>query len=146
MAIGFPASFETTQELVGDRTAAREAVAYALSVLGWHHEQSDPDHFLARVPVNPLTFGETLRISIESNLIVVKSQCDFPLPMIDWGENKQNVKAFLVNFSAKEIRDLMLGSHEPIGPDHLGRTPLERALNETNLDNRHDERVSKIPQ
>jgi hypothetical protein len=45
MAFGFPPKYETERELLGDRQAALDAVAYAFEILCWKYRTSDSDHF-----------------------------------------------------------------------------------------------------
>jgi hypothetical protein len=130
MAFGFPASFSERVQLNIPRAAAREAVSYALDTLGWHFETSDHDTFCAKVGLSDASWGERVTISLaEAGVLEIRSVCSYPLQMIDWNKNKQNVTRFLTLFEIKSARESKLPHEEPEYFDADGRTPLERAIN-----------------
>jgi hypothetical protein len=74
-----------------------------------------------------VSWGETLTVSLVAGQITVRSVCSWPLQIIDWGKNRQNVERFLVPFSARDQGENVL----PTGPtyvDDAGNTPLSRVL------------------
>ena len=108
MAFGFPPSYETVVDLLGDRQSARNAVAYAFEILGWQYRTSDPDHFQAKVPDGAPIWGwdELFLVTVASGTIKLRSSSGFwILPQFDGGQNKKNIERFLFHFSHKELRD-----------------------------------------
>jgi hypothetical protein len=130
MAFGFPASYKVERELLGDRQTAREAVTYALDALEWPYSAADRDHFRATVPMNMMSWGETIFISITDGRIAIRSVCSLPLQLFDWGKNKQNVEQFLARFSPKELRKTMTPQLDSQYFDKSGMTPVGRLLHD----------------
>ena len=129
MAIGFPASYSEWVELSISRGAAREAVSYILGLLEWPFEMTDNDTFRAKVCLSASSWGERVTISLsEPGMMEIESSCWYPLQVIDWGKNKQNVTRFLTLFEPKAAREAKLPREEPEAFDAEGKTPVERAL------------------
>jgi len=128
MAFGWTASCELELDLLEGRRPARDAVTYALDLLGWRYDVIDPDHYRARIPMNASSWGEEFTVSLEPGSIFIRSVCRYPLQIFDWGKNKRNVDAFLVHFSQKELRDSKIPAETPTYLDEAGKTPLERIL------------------
>lgn len=53
----------------------------------------------AKVLPGLLSWGEKITIQVEEGAITVKSECVYPLQLIDWGKNKKNVKRFFEKIS-----------------------------------------------
>ena len=101
MAIGFPAhSFESRvyhyqqHELI-------MVTRSALDDLGWQYEPLSNCVFLARVPVNFMSWGEKLKVEISPDgSVAAESKCSYPLQAFDWGKNAENIKVFFSKFES----------------------------------------------
>jgi hypothetical protein len=77
-----------------------EAVAAALSTLGWRPHANPSEHFAAETPANFWSWGENINVGIDSDGTVwVESSCKLPTQCLDWGKNRRNVTAFLGHVS-----------------------------------------------
>lgn len=126
MAFGFPASYSTQVDLIGNREAARNAVESTLETMGWEYSVIDPNTFIARVPYGGGSWGETVTITLADGSIEIRSACYFQV--IDWGKNRRNVDNFLGVFSSREMINVKIFSNEPIFLDEDGKSPIERML------------------
>lgn len=129
MAFGFPASYETEEELTASRSTARDAVVYAFEMLGWRFVNPELDVFVANVGGSAFSWGERMIISLsDPGKIRMKSSCF--LQLFDWGKNKRNVTDFLTHFSGRLLRDNLIGEKEPMYLDESGNTPIDRVIGE----------------
>ena len=95
MAIGFPAYH--IQRLNLRDTNLRVSVSAALEQTGWTVLETTKHSIRAKIGINLLTFGETIRITfIDDKTIEIHSKCRLPTQIFDWGKNKRNVNT-LVN-------------------------------------------------
>lgn len=95
MSFGFPAYFTESRTLPRLYGELPSIVASALNNLGWYYEAVSENSFRARVNAGLASFGENVLITIlPGGVVMVNSKCDFPFQCLDWGKNKQNVKAF----------------------------------------------------
>ena len=131
MAIGFPAQYTEIVPFAADSQTAIETAKTALEELGLRYTQLGSEALRAKIGINALTWGEVLLISIEApNQLRVQSHCTFQL--IDWGKNKRNVHQFLQAFNRKLLLNPSTPPGSTIQPyDHEGKTPVQRALNES---------------
>ncbi len=129
MAIGFPASYKTQVDLDGPRQRGREAAIYSFEILGWRYEMVNLDLYRAKIPINLMTWGETITVDFSvPDVVIVESKCTFPMQIIDWGRNRRNVNEFLSHFSSKLTRDAKLARNDLGYFDTDGKTPVQRAL------------------
>ena len=113
--------------MAGSRQNARSAVIHALDVLRWRYEMDDPDTFRISIAANILSWGEHVVVSLEPGIVRIKSICNLPTQVFDWGKNKQNVRQFLTYFEPSEIRNQQLSNAQPF-MDETGSTPIERVF------------------
>jgi hypothetical protein len=133
MTLGLPAYYLAERELVGSRQNARSAAMHAFEVLGWRHEMTDVNTFRVTFPPNVFSWGETLTVWMDEGSVRIKSICNFPTQVFDWGKNKRNVTQFLTHFAPAEFRNHKLET-TPDFLDESGATPLERVFSDRDID------------
>ncbi len=135
MAIGFPAAYTTEIERLGSIDSAKESAIYILNLFGWNPEIKGQYFITAQVPLSGMSWGEIITISFElSGVVRVQSRGKYPFQVFDLGRNRANVNNFISLFNAKDIRNAKLPSPDPIHHDLTGRSPVERALNNADVD------------
>jgi hypothetical protein len=103
MAFCFPAYARGTRRYDSSPDALREAVARALSALGWTaYGNWSGRCFVAEVGYNFWSWGEKISVEIDrEGKIRVESRCMLPTQCFDWGKNQCNVDAFLEEVAQK---------------------------------------------
>lgn len=128
MAFGFPASFTATINTFGSPDATRTAILGAFQTLGWKYTILGPDRCEARVPVNILSWGETLTVEFGGvNTVTITSKCR-GIQVVDWGKNRQNVNQFLSHFSKSAARSAKPARNQPAYMDESGRSPVDNLI------------------
>jgi hypothetical protein len=97
MPLTFPASASGSRRYSCSPEALKEAVARALSALGWAaYGNWSGRRFVAEVGVSFWSWGEEIRVRIDTDgTVSVESACRLPTQCFDWGKNQRNVDAFL---------------------------------------------------
>lgn len=107
MAFGFPAYARGRRRYDSSPDALREAIARALSALGWTaYGNWSGNRFVAEVGVNFWSWGEKINVEIDPNgTIRIESTCRLPTQCFDWGKNQRNVDAFfeLVDEKSRQV-------------------------------------------
>lgn len=70
-------------------------IRYCIQRLGWSFRGEGPGVIYAGVSISLRSYGENVRFAFFQDRFVVESKCAFPLQLIDWGKNKENVDKFV---------------------------------------------------
>jgi hypothetical protein len=70
------------------------AIKDVLDEMGWEWRKVDRWLVIARVPVSWWSWGETFKVRVLSQKVLVRSECALPTQRFDWGKNKENVTRF----------------------------------------------------
>jgi len=131
MAFGFQASSSRNEHYDADPMIMRQLVRVALAKLDWRYEIVDRETVTANIPMNMFTYGERITVSVDDDgELTAKSKCAWPIQLIDWGKNKQNIdQLFLALISTS--RNSALNPRElPSAFDEHRTSPVERVLHE----------------
>lgn len=97
MLFKIPASFAEVIE-VGGETEVGRVVPELFEALGW----TKVGALTADVRVNIWSWGERVSVhDLGNGRWSVESKCRFPMQVVDWGKNRQNVEAFRETVSAR---------------------------------------------
>ena len=91
------AAHESTLVCDGDSDAINRHITEGVVILTREHsefriEQEEPGRVVLKVRVNWLSWGERVTVQAEPRSIRIVSECSFPLQVIDWGKNRENVE------------------------------------------------------
>ena len=97
MGFGIPAQHGIQFSIAGGPSVeARSAVLASLHVLGWSIRQETDQMIIASATMSAMSWGEKITVQFLPNgSISVCSACAFPLQLVDWGKNRQNVERLL---------------------------------------------------
>jgi rhomboid protease GluP len=99
MAFGFSPKHEQTIEL--ESLTKEDFIAISIEVvkqLEWNLSYTSEKGFIAYTKISMSSYGEELKITIENNTAIIKSECAGS-QLFDWGKNKRNVESFISTFN-----------------------------------------------
>jgi len=99
MALGFSPKF--VQEIpLNDLTREQFLVLTieAATQLGWNVGYKSETGFIAYTPISMSSWSEEIRVTIENNNAVLKSECASS-QLVDWGKNKRNIEELVDTFN-----------------------------------------------
>jgi len=129
MAFGLPASCVETRRFSSQQDALKSAIEAAFESLGWRYSTVSLFAYRASLSPNLLSWGERIVVEIlPGGEIQVTSKCAYPLQIIDWGKNRQNVRQF---FARLDLSLETLTDEKKIRAfDEKGFSPVERIFDE----------------
>lgn len=128
MTFGFPASSRWIRHFDVDPILMRQCVCDAFAKLGWSYEIVN-DIPTAKIPMGMQSYGEVFTVSIaDDGKVIARSKCMWPLQLIDWGKNKQNLGDFHVALLSSMRNSALDPRLTPASFDESGESPLGRVL------------------
>jgi len=132
MAIGFPATSTWTQHFDVDPIVMRQCVCDAFAKLGWEYEIVAGTQ-TAKIPMGAQSYGEILTVSVaDDGSVVAHSRCVWPLQLMDWGKNRQNLGDFHVALLGSMRNSALDPRSEPAHFDESGESSLGRVIRDKN--------------
>ncbi len=91
MSFGLPAKF--TKEINKSEHADFRDVVESLDVLPFEVERMDDDKVVLKAGWSVWSWGEIIKIDFsDDKTITISSRCVFPLQLIDYGKNREDVE------------------------------------------------------
>jgi hypothetical protein len=79
-------------QLTIDQYQLGVAIPAVLHTLGWSFSQTAPTSYRASAKIGWLSWGENIMIDFSyPGWLKITSRCAFPLQLVDWGKNNQNI-------------------------------------------------------
>jgi hypothetical protein len=99
-----------------------ELIEPALRDIGATHVRwsSDRSQVMADLRISFWSWGETLVVNVRSDgTVFIRSECIFPLQIIDWGKNRQNCHTLLTAIQLRLSQFAACGPAPPPLPQHV---------------------------